>query len=404
MSDIDKYQALTNGYIDKNKDTYVRMSEAIHKKPELGNQEVFACELLTSYLIQEDFVVNKHIAGHETGFIATKKSNISGPVIGLLAEYDALKGLGHACGHNLIGLMSVSAGVALSKVVEEIGGTIVIFGCPAEEGGENGNAKESYVKANLFQDVDVTMMIHPFDQTAITAPTLAIKKFKVKFHGKPAHAASAPEKGVNALDAMILFYNAINALRQHVQHDVLIHGIITHGGDAPNIVPHFTEASFYLRSNFSKRCDEVFEKVVHIGEGAAIATGCTFEYDDHYNRVKELLRCPSFDELYVVEAKKQGLDVLTENMRSVGSTDTGNVSLVVPTIHPTIKICQEGISIHTHEFEKAAGSISGFEAMIIGGKILASIGVDLLLDHAKLDDIKKEFETVKSKHMLEQNL
>ncbi|MGL4373172.1 MAG: M20 family metallopeptidase [Turicibacter sp.] len=377
------------------------MSHAIHERPELGNQEYYACEQLTTLLKEEGFEVKIGIAGHETGFVAYKKGVKKGPVIGFLVEYDALKGLGHACGHNLIALMSMSSGVALSKVIDELGGEVRLFGCPAEEGGENGNAKESYVRHHVFEGVDVCMMIHPFDETAVTGESLAIKKVSFEFFGRPSHAASAPELGINALDAMILFFNGINALRQQVTPDVKIHGIITQGGDAPNIIPHYTKASFYIRANTSSHCDEISEKVINIGEGAALATGCTFKCDHHLNRVKELLRCPSFDELYVEEAKALGLEVKTEQVKSIGSTDAGNVSLIIPTIHPTIKICESGVAIHTQQFKEAADSEEGYEAMIKGGKILARIGLRLICDENQLKVITEEFNKLKEKHDLE---
>lgn len=167
-------------------------------------------------------------------------------MIGFLAEYDALAGLGHGCGHNIIGVSSVLAACSLAPLLELTGGEVIVFGTPAEEGGNNGSAKASFVRAGLFDDVDACMMIHPGNKTAITTSSLANHPIEFEFFGRPAHAAGCPEKGINALDAMILFFSGVNALRQHVTSDVRIHGIITHGGDAPNIIPEYTKARFYV--------------------------------------------------------------------------------------------------------------------------------------------------------------
>ena len=392
MSEVQPYLDLIREYLNENKEIYLKLSHDIHQNPEIGNQEIYACGVLTDLLKNNGFEVELDIASHQTGFIARKNSQKSGPRIGLLAEYDALKGLGHACGHNLIGVMSVAAGIVLGKMIEEIGGEIVIFGTPAEEGGPHGNAKVSYVKAGIFNEIDVCMMIHPFHTTAPTQPTLAIIPIDFEFFGKSSHAASAPEEGVNALDAMLLFYNGINALRQQSPRDVLFHGIITDGGEAPNIIPAHTKASFYIRASHYSTCLTYKEKVINIGRGCALATGCDFKYDDRYHPVEEMVICNSFEDLFVEEAQKLGLEVKLEGAKSIGSTDAGNVSQVIPTIHPTIKICDEPVTIHTEAFKEAAVSEAGDKALIDGASILASIGVRLLMDNSLLKVIKEEFQ------------
>lgn len=396
MNQTETYFEFIKNELQKNRDQYLMISHLIHERPELGNEEYFACEQLISVLEQADFTIEKDIASHPTGFIARKKGSQSGPTIGFLVEYDALRGLGHACGHNIIGTTSVAAAICLSKLLEEVGGEIIAFGTPAEEGGPHGNAKESYVAANLFENVDVCMMIHPFHTTAPTQPTLAIIPIEFEFFGKPSHAASAPEQGVNALDAMILFYNGINALRQQTTSDVKLHGIITKGGEAPNIIPDYTKASFYIRAAKSSTCDEVKEKVLNIGKGAALATGCQFKYDDSLNRVKEMLICPSFEQLFIEEANAIGLSVKTQGAKSIGSTDAGNVSQVVPTIHPTLKICDEPITIHTEAFKEAAISLIGDQSLLDGAEILARIGLRFLQDTALLKEIQTEFKSLKT--------
>lgn len=397
MSQLETYFEAIKRELCKNKDQYLTVSHQIHERPELGNQEEFAANQLTKLLKGAGFEVEMDIATHPTGFIARKKSSRTGPVIGFLAEYDALKGLGHACGHNIIGTSSVAAAISLSKILDKLGGEIVVFGTPAEEGGPHGNAKESYVAANLFEGVDVCMMIHPFHTTAPTQPTLAIIPIEFEFFGHPSHAASAPEQGVNALDAMILFYNGINALRQQTTSDVKIHGIITKGGEAPNIIPDYTKASFYIRAAKSSTCDLYKSKILNIGQGAALATGCQFKYDDSFNRVREMMICPMFERLFIEEATAIGREVKIEGAKCIGSTDAGNVSQIVPTIHPTLKICEDSITIHTEEFREAAKSPSGDQALLDGAEILARIAVRLLLEPTLLEKIRAEFKEEKSR-------
>lgn len=235
--------------IESRKAEYLKISHSIHENPEIGNEEYFASKLLSDLLEAEGFTVERGVAGHETAFLARKKSSVkSGPSVAFLAEYDALPGLGHACGHNIIGTASTAAAIALGRQIDEIGGEVVVLGTPAEEGGPNGSAKGSFVKHGLLEGIDAALMVHPSNATRITGNSLAVDPLDFEFIGKPAHAAAAPHQGINALDAVIQLFNSINALRQHVTDDVKIHGIITHGGDAPNIVPHYAKARFYIRA------------------------------------------------------------------------------------------------------------------------------------------------------------
>ena len=232
-------------YIENNKYDYVEISHRIHERPELGNEEIFASRTLIDKLKENDFDIETDIAGHATGFIATYDSGQEGPVIGYLAEYDALPGLGHACGHNIIGTASVLAGSALKQVIDRIGGKVVVLGCPAEEGGENGSAKASYVKAGI-DDIDIALMIHPGNATYPTIDTLAVDVLDIKFYGKSAHASENADEALNALDAMISYFNGVAQLRQHIKSQ-RVHGVILDGGKAANIIPDFTHARFYTQ-------------------------------------------------------------------------------------------------------------------------------------------------------------
>lgn len=382
--------------VDKERDKYIDISHRIHEKPEVGNQEFFASSLLTETLSAEGFTIEKAVAGHATSFIARKKSKkAEGPTLGFLAEYDALPGLGHGCGHNIIGTTSTAAAIALSKVLDETGGEVVVLGTPAEEGGENGSAKASFVKHNLLKGIDVCMIIHPGNKTGVTGNSLAVDPLDFEFFGKAAHAAACPEKGINALDAVILLFNGINALRQHVTSDVRIHGIITHGGDAPNIVPDYAKARFFIRAATRKACDEVTLKVKNIAQGAALATGAAFKVTAFQNQVDNLFINRVFDKVFADNMKSLGVEIDTSIGEAQGSTDAGNISQVVPTIHPHIKIGPKELAGHTPEFCSAAISKEGDEALIIGAKALALTGLTLLTDKNILDEIKEEFNESK---------
>ncbi|MDW0111369.1 M20 family metallopeptidase [Sporosarcina aquimarina] len=378
--------------IESNRDLYIQTSQTIHAKPEIGNQEFFASEKHVELLRNEGFEVTSAVAGHETSFYAVKDSGIPGPTIAYLAEYDALPGLGHACGHNIIGTASVAAGIALSKVIPESGGRIVVLGTPAEEGGPNGSAKGSFVRHGYLKDVDTALMIHPSGKTALTSETLAVDPLDFHFYGKPAHASGSPEKGINALDAVIQLFNGINALRQQLPSDVRIHGIIPHGGDAPNIIPEYASARFFIRAETWSKTVEISTKVRAIAEGASLATGAEVQIKRFQNEVKDFVLNSVLDEILHEELETVGEVVHTEKRIGKGSTDAGNVSYEVPTAHPYIKIGPDDLIGHTDEFREAAKSPVGDEALIKGAKVLASTGYRLLTDAELLHRVKNEFE------------
>jgi amidohydrolase len=380
--------------VESNKEAYLSTSHAIHAKPEIGNEEFFASSLLIDLLEKEGFIVEKAVAGHETSFVARKKSAKPGPSIAFLAEYDALPGLGHACGHNIIGTQSVAAAIAFSKVVDETGGEAVVFGTPAEEGGPNGSAKGSFVKHGLTDGIDAAMMIHPNAQTRPTSSSLAVDPLDFEYIGKPAHAAASPHEGINALDAVIQLFNGINALRQQVPDDVRIHGIITHGGDAPNIIPEYAKARFFIRAATRTRLNDITRRVKAVAEGAALATGAKLNIIAFQNEVDNLLLNSRFDGVFKEIIEELG-EIIIEEDRGIGSTDAGNISQVVPTIHPYIKIGAEDLIPHTVPFREAAVSLSGDEALIKGAKALALTALKLATDPVILAEIKEEFKARK---------
>lgn len=382
--------------VELNKELYLSASHDIHKRPEIGNEEFFASARLIKILEDEGFEVERAVAGHETSFVARKKSEKDGPSIAFLAEYDALPGLGHACGHNIIGTTSVAAAIALSKVLEETGGEAVVFGTPAEEGGPNGSAKGSFVKHGLVEGIDAALMLHPSGQTRLTTFSLAVDPLDFEFIGKPAHAAASPHEGINALDAVIQLFNGINALRQQLTDDVRIHGIITHGGDAPNIIPEYAKARFFIRAATRSGLNEVTRRVKAVAEGAALATGAKLNIIAFQNEVDNLLLNDRYNEVFKTVIEELGETVATDERDGIGSTDAGNISQVVPTIHPYIKIGPDHLVAHTVPFREAAASPQGDEALLKGAKALALTALQLITDRELLTDIKAEFELRKA--------
>ncbi|MBY6179580.1 amidohydrolase [Staphylococcus sp. HMSC068D03] len=381
-------------YIENNKYDYVEISHRIHERPELGNEEIFASRTLIDKLKENDFDIETDIAGHATGFIATYDSGQEGPVIGYLAEYDALPGLGHACGHNIIGTASVLAGSALKQVIDRIGGKVVVLGCPAEEGGENGSAKASYVKADIIDAIDIALMIHPGNATYPTIDTLAVDVLDIKFYGKSAHASENADEALNALDAMISYFNGVAQLRQHIKKSQRVHGVILDGGKAANIIPDFTHARFYTRATTRKELDILTEKVNQIARGAAIQTGCDYEFGPIQNGVNEFIKTPKLDKLFEKYALEVGEDVSHDDF-GFGSTDTGNVSHIVPTIHPHVKIGSRNLVGHTHRFREAAASVHGDQALIHGAKIIALMGLELIENKGLFDEIVQQHSHIK---------
>lgn len=381
-------------YIENEKYKYLEMSHQIHQRPELGNEEIFASRTLTETLTQHGFEVETNIAGHATGFIASYDSGQTGPTIGYLAEYDALPGLGHACGHNIIGTASTFAGIALKQVIDKVGGKVIVLGCPAEEGGENGSAKATYVKEGIIDDLDIALMVHPGNETYRTINTLAVDVLDVKFFGKSAHASENADEAKNALDAMISYFNGVAQLRQHIKSSQRVHGVILNGGQAANIIPDFTHARFYTRATSRHELDILTERVGQIAKGAALQTGCDYEFGPIQNGVNEFIKSSKLDDLFAKYATEMGEAVIDDDF-GYGSTDTGNVSHVVPTIHPHIKIGSRNLVGHTHRFREAAASTHGDQALIRGAKILSLMGLELLTNQALFDEIIEQHQFIK---------
>lgn len=393
---------LVNERINSLTPRILEISHTIFKNPELGLSEFKASELLTAELKEHGFSVEKGVAGLATAFKASK-GKLGEPTVGLIAEYDALPEIGHGCGHNIIAASAVGAAMGLSEFLDDFGGRLVVLGTPNEEGSSAGGwvetklesqvrGKVEMVRAGCFSDIDAVMEIHPHIKTTPSARFQALTPVKITFTGKPAHAAVSPEKGVNALDAVILSFTAINALRQHLRSDARIHGIITEGGEAPNIIPEKASALFYLRASDRKYLDEVLIKFRKCAEGASLATGARLDFQRSPCTLESMLTNSILCKVFEKNLRELGVDVEeTGENEYLGSSDIGNVSVVVPTIHPLIAVGPKNLVLHSREFADAAVSESGDEALILATKAMAFTCVDLFSN-------KEIFRQMKMKH------
>jgi amidohydrolase len=376
--------------VDKRADMLIDASHQIHEHPELCYEEHFAHDLLTGLLEAENIEVERHAFDLDTAFIARAGSG-DGPTIAVLCEYDALPGIGHACGHNIIGTAGLGAGLAAAQLADELGGRVVILGTPAEEGG---GGKELLVQRGAFEGVDAAMMVHPAGADLVLMNVIAIHQMKVRYHGEAAHAAAFPHKGRNALDAAVLGYMNIAALRQHIKPNERVHGIFTHGGDKPNIVPRFAAAEWYVRSPTLKSLDKLKPRVVACLEAGALAAGCEMEIEWQDPAYADMVDNRAMLELYSANAQATGrtlMDPSSSGEHVVGSTDMGNVSYVVPSIHPMIKVAPAHLSIHTPEFAEYTASADGDQAVIDGAKSMAMTVADLWLRPDVLAQAREEF-------------
>lgn len=363
------------------KERLADISDYIYNNPELGNEEYKAVEALTTFLKEHDFKVETSIAGMDTAFKATFDSGKPGMIIGYLCEYDALPKIGHGCGHNMIGVMSAGAGVALSKVLHEIGGKVIVYGTPAEE--TNGG-KVILAEAGVFDELDAAMIVHPDGETRASGSSSALYPIRFIYKGKTAHAASCPEKGINALNSVIQLFNGIDALRQHVTPDVRMHGIITKGGVAANIVPDEAISDFYFRASTKERVTEVVEKVKKIAEGAALMTGATLEMERYELPYDDLNTNETLSEMFNNNLRELGITDIKEAKATGGSSDIGNVSHVAPTIHPYIGITDCPMVGHSVEMANATTTSKAHDRLLIAALAMAYTGHDIIVRNESL--------------------
>ncbi|MCL2141023.1 MAG: M20 family metallopeptidase [Dehalococcoidia bacterium] len=389
-TELVQHKANAHLWINEHYDNLQGLSQNIHSHPETAFNEYHAMACLTQELSQHGFVIEHGICGLPTAFRASFGSGR--PAIAFLAEYDALPNLGHACGHNLIATAAVAAACGTITASVALGGQIIVIGTPAEE--SNGG-KIKMLQQGAFNELDAVMMLHPSTCNSATVTTLSCISLDVEFFGKEAHAATHPELGINALDALILSYNALNSARQHFTADARVHGIITSGGQAPNIIPSYSAARFLVRANDKARLKILREQVLNCFKAGAMATGARMEYCWNENEFYDsMLNNTVLATLYRENMAQLGIQVLLEDTDlSFGSSDIGNVSQIVPSIHALVAIAPKNESKHTYNFANYAASEQALSKTLLAATALSMTAIDLLSSIQTLTAVKQELET-----------
>jgi amidohydrolase len=361
-------------------DSLIALSHRIHANPELGFEEEKASIWIADILANAGFTVQCGIYDLPTAFIARAGN---GPLhIGICAEYDCLPGIGHACGHNLIAAMAVGAGIAAAKVANEVGLTVSVIGTPAEEAGDGGG-KILLLERGGYKGMHAAMMVHPAPFDVVDPAIIACSTFEVRYTGKEAHASAFPERGINAADAFTVAQTAIGLLRQHIRSTDRIHGIITKGGDAPNVIPAHTAAKYIVRAKTLADLDVIKTKVLRCFEAGALATGSTLDIFGGQKPYAEHVTDPEIATLYQRNAETLGRvirDLGPARDRAAGSTDMGNVSLAMPSIHPFIGIDSLPAVNHQPEFTAHCAMPAADKAVLDGGLAMAWTAIDMATD------------------------
>ncbi|MGQ9584405.1 MAG: M20 family metallopeptidase [Anaerolineae bacterium] len=386
--------------VDAAADELVGLARFIHANPEVAMEEYKASARCVEVLERFGFQVDRGVAGLPTAFLG--KQGQGHPCIGILVEYDALPGVGHGCGHNLLAGATIGAGIGAGAVLGEVPGSVFVFGTPGEEGG---GGKVYMVRAGLFEGVDIVLGTHPHPVWA-SVPTvpgsgnsLACQRLEVEFFGQAAHAARDPFNGINALNAVIETFNGINALRQHVKPSARIHGVIRHGGDAVNVVPDYAKAEFLVRAETRRERDELVEKVRRIAEGAALITGARLKFTPSDTPYDEVV--PNYTIARRVKANFDAVGLRTMPAKpgpGLASSDIGNVSYVVPTGDGSFPINEEDIPWHSKISAAVADTEGAYQAMLRAAKGLALTALDFLTDPDLLRTAREEYETALAEH------
>nr|WP_315024720.1 M20 family metallopeptidase [uncultured Aminipila sp.] len=363
------------------------LNDYLADNPEVSGQEFESSRKIVQILREQGYEVEFPFSGYKTAFKAKYGDGKHSRKIAIMTEYDALPGIGHACGHCTSAAISILAGLSLKEMQDALDADIDIIGTPIEE---TEGAKCTMVKNGVFNQYDMAVMVHLFGENLLAPKLQALDSFIYKFHGKAAHASAAPWEGNNALNGVQLMFHAIDMLRQHVKPDVRIHGVVRDGGLAPNIVPETASAEFYIRSMSREYLNELVKKIDDCAKGAAIATQTTFE------------KTPTAESYDNLKENHTGLTVLAEiyeelglgigdTERVFGSSDAGNVSMVCPTFHPILQIADSTVAIHTREFAKAVKSPWAYDGIINGAKILILQILKIFTDKNKFECMKEDF-------------
>jgi amidohydrolase len=373
--------------VDDLRPELLQASHGIHNEPELAFNEHRASARLADMLSSAGFSVERGVGGLATAFRATIEGGEPGPTIAICAEYDALPEIGHGCGHNIIATSALGAGLALRRSGTPFAGRLQIIGTPAEEGG---GGKILLAEAGVFDGVDAAIMMHPSTRYMVNRGSLANSRVDIVFHGKAAHAAGSPDKGINALDAVIQTFVGINSRRLHMRHDARVHGIITHGGDAVNIIPARASAVFSLRARRRAYQRQLVAMLKEVAEGAAMLTGARLEWNERRG-YDNMVPNPTIAGLCSTNMESLGLSVVEPSpVERMGSTDMGDISQVIPAIHAYFAIAPDEVSGHSLEMAEAAVSAAGDKAIIDAAKSLAMTAVDLLSEPELLQQAQRE--------------
>lgn len=389
MSDVkEKLSQLFENY----KNEFVELNEYLYNNPELGLQEFKACAAHTAILEKYGFNVTKNFAGLETAFQASFKNSSEGPRIAILAEYDALPGIGHGCGHNIFGVTSVATGILIKELMKDIPGEILVIGTPAEE--TNG-AKVDMAQKGVFNNIDVAMAVHPSGEAHYrSGVSQAMEALQFTFKGKTAHASGAPHEGINALDGVLMLFNSVNALRQQTLETARVHGIITKGGEAANIIPDLAVANFYVRAKSLEYLKGFVERVKNCAKGAALATGTTLEITNYETSFANLVTNNKLSETYEKNLKSLGVTDIRDK-ESHGSTDMGDVSHCCPTIHPYFPLTTSHLTGHSVKFASASIAPDAYKGMKEATLAMALTALELFENKELLNEIKEEFKNTK---------
>ncbi|MFI5469230.1 M20 family metallopeptidase [Streptomyces cacaoi] len=367
-----------------------RVSLAVHGRPELKFAEYHAQQVLTGWLIESGFTVSAGVGGLDTAFTAVHEGSTPGPYVAVLAEYDALPGVGHGCGHNLIAAGAAAAAIGLVRALPAHPGTVAVIGTPGEEMG--GAGKVRLAEAGVFDGVDAAVMFHPSDRSATTQHALAAAHLRVAFTGRSAHAAKSPWEGRSALAGVQVFLHAVDALRQFVPPTARLHGIVSDGGQAPNVVPARAAVDLYVRDRTTAEAEALVERVRRAAEGAALATGTRVEVSEtgplYAERRDSLVLAAHFG----AAVRALGLDIAPDTPDApAGSSDIGNLSQLLPVIHPYVRIAEPGTPAHSEAMAEAAATPFAHDRTRIAATGLAKVAADLLTDPELLASARAEF-------------
>jgi len=392
--------------IDEASSSCKAVSEKIFEFKELGGQEFKSSALLKEELTKLGFNVKGDLSVPadlvqggiaKTAFKAEMMGKGPGPTITIMLEYDALKN-GHACGHNLIAGSGLLAAAGLAKLMKELPGRLLVIGTPDEERGSLGGGKIALLEGGHFEGTDAVLVTHGADRWSVDQRLLAMKRATFTFKGKAAHAAAAPHKGISALDAVILTFNATDMLREHVRQDVRIHGIVKKGGDAVNIVPELAEAEFAVRALDTATMEQAYARVVNCAKAAELATGAILEFKEPRTALKAPVVVPEFVD--IVAAQMQSIGIPKEQIldfSEFASSDLGNVGYSFPTVNVWFKVAPMGTALHSDAFREAAGSEEGWKGAVMAAKVVALSAYDLLTHPEKVEKIKARFKELKEK-------